>query len=114
MRSDAHNHMQDIIRNRYMEMSWIAIKEHCVKGKKIDVLAQNRATRYTIANEVQLTTKHYKENILKDFWVGCDEVRIISISKKVSDRIEKKAHEELSEALLSKVKFLTIEDFIPP
>ena len=114
MRSNAHNNFQDIIKDRYQAAGWIAIKEHCVAGKKIDVLAQNPETKHTIANEVQLTPKHYKENILLDFKVGCDEVWIISINKKVSSRIENKALKELDKRLLPKVRFLTIEDFIPP
>ena len=114
MRSKAHNNLQDIIKDLYQAAGWIAIKEHCVEGKKIDVLAQNLETKRTIANEVQLTTKHYKENILLDLRVGCDEVWIISINKKVSDWIENKALKELDKRLLAKVRFLTIEDFIPP
>lgn len=113
MRSNAHNDLQDIIKDRYQATGWIAIKEHCINGKKIDVLAQNIETKFTIAYEVQLTPKHYKENILLDFGVGCDEVRIISINKRVLDLIEKKAFKELDEDLLEKVRFLTIEEFIP-
>ncbi|MEE9615048.1 MAG: hypothetical protein V3W31_08920 [Thermodesulfobacteriota bacterium] len=113
MRSNAHNKLQDIIKERYQAAGWIAIKEHYINGKKIDVLAQNIETKYTIANEVQLALKHYKENILLDLEVGCDEVRIISISKKVSEQIENKALRELDEELLKKVRFLTIEEFIP-
>lgn len=114
MRSDLHNELQDIIKERYQAKGWIAIKEHFVNDKKIDVLAQNKKTKYTIANEVQLGTKHYKENILLDFRAGCDEVWTISVNKKVSDRIKKKAVQELDKTLLGKTRFLTIKEFIPP
>lgn len=113
MRSDAHNELQDVIKDHFQAMGWIAIKEHCVDGKKIDVLVQNIKTRYTIANEVQLTVKHALENIIRDLKVGCDEVRIISINQKISDRIERRAHRELNRSQLQKVRFQVKEDFIP-
>ncbi len=113
MRSDAHNEMQDDIKDYFQSIGWIAIKEHCINGKKIDVLAQNIKTRYTIANEVQMSAKHAVENVIRDLSVGCDEVRIISINQKISDRIEKKALRELNKSLLKKVRFQVKEDFIP-
>ncbi len=113
MRSKAHSELQDTARDHFQAIGWIAIKEYCVRGKKVDVLVQSRASKYTIAVEVQLTPKHYKENILSDLKVGCDEVWIISISKKVSDQIEIKASEELDKELFRKVRFLTKEDLIP-
>jgi len=113
VRSDAHNELQDVIKDHFQAIGWIAIKEHCIDGKKIDVLAQNIKTRHTIANEVQLTVKHALENIIRDLNVGCDEVRIISINQKVSDRIARRAHRELDKELLKKVLFQVKEDFIP-
>ena len=113
MRSDTHNKSEDIVKDDYQKNGWIAIKEHYVNGKSIDVLAQHKKTKYTIANEIQLTTKHYRENILLDFNAGCDEVRVISINKKVSDQIEKKALKELDKNLLKKVRFQIIDEFIP-
>jgi hypothetical protein len=113
VRSDAHNELQDVIKDHFQAMGWIAIKEHCIDGKKIDVLVQNIKTRYTIANEVQLTVKHALENIIRDLNVGCDEVRIISINQKISNRIERRAHRELNKNQLQKVRFQVKEDFIP-
>ena len=113
MRSDAHNELQDDIKDYFQSIGWIAIKEHCINGKKVDVLAQNIKTRYTIANEVQMTVKHALENIIRDLKVGCDEVRIISINQKISDRIERKALRELNKSLLKKVNFQIKEYFIP-
>ncbi len=113
MRSDAHNELQDAIKGHFQARGWIAIKEHCIDGKKIDVLVQNMKTRYTIANEVQLTVKHALENIIRDLKVGCDEVRIISINQKISDRIERRVHRELNRNQLQKVRFQVKEDFIP-
>ena len=113
MRSDAHNELQDIVKDHFQAKGWIAIKEHCVNGKKIDVLAQDKRTKYTIANEIQLTPKHYKENILLDLKAGCDEVRIISINLKVSDQIQRRAYGELNKTVLEKVKFQSKEEFIP-
>jgi hypothetical protein len=113
MRSDAHNESEEIVEDYFKARGWIAIKEHCVNGKNIDVLAQNIKTKYTIANEIQLTAKHYKENILLDLKAGCDEVRIISINKRISKQIEKKAHKELDRNLLKKVSFQVIDEFIP-
>ena len=113
MRSDAHNELQDIVKAHFQAKGWIAIKEHFIDGKKIDVLVQDKKTKYTIANEIQLTPKHYKENILLDLKVGCDEVRIISINKKVSEQIKRKAAKELDEKLFRKVRFQIREEFIP-
>jgi hypothetical protein len=113
MRSKTHSDLQDTVLDHFQAIGWIAIKEHSVRGKKVDVLVQNRALKYTIAIEVQLTPKHYKENILSDLSLGCNEVWIVSISKKVSDRIEIKASEELDKELFRKVRFLTKEDLIP-
>ncbi len=114
MRSDTHNELQDMVKAYYQAKGWIAIKEHYVKGKKIDVLAQNKRTKYTISNEVQLTPKHYMENVLLDLKAGCDEVHIISINKKVSDQIKKKAYKELNINLLKKVRFYVPDYFLPP
>jgi hypothetical protein len=113
MRSNIHNKIQDTIKERSQAKGWIAIKEHYVNGKKIDVLLQNIRTRHTIAAEVQLTYRHTLENVFLDFRAGCDEVWIISINKKISDRIERKARVELNSSVLEKVRFLIMEEFIP-
>lgn len=113
MRGKAHNDIQDSIKEQSQAEDWIAIKEHFVKGKKIDVLLQNMCTRKTIAAEVQMTYRHALENVVLDLGVGCDEVWIISINKKVSDRIERRAGTELNSSVLEKVSFLTTEEFIP-
>ena len=113
MRSDAHNELQDIVKDHFQAKGWIAIKEHCINGKKIDVLAQDKKTKYTIANEIQITSNHYKENILLDLKAGCNEVRIISINKKVSEQIERGAAKELDEEVFRKVRFQVKEEFIP-
>ena len=113
MRSKVHNDIQDSIKEQSQTEGWIAIKEHFVKGKKIDVLLQNIRTRQTIAAEVQMTYRHALENIVFDLGVGCGEVWIISKNKKVSDRIERRAGTELNLSILEKVRFLVMEDFIP-
>lgn len=113
MRSDIHNELQDSVEDFYKKKGWIAIKEHCINGKKVDVLAQDIKTKYTIANEIQLSPKHALENILLDFRAGCNEVRIISISKAVSRHIEAKVSRELDKGLLKKTKFYVGEEFIP-
>jgi len=113
MLSEEHNLVQDFIKEQFQARGWIAIKEHYIRGKKVDVLAQNKVTRFTVACEVQCTTKHYKENILLDFRAGCDEVWIISIFQKLSGHIEKKAHKELDASTLRKVRFLSVNEFIP-
>ena len=113
MRSETHNLLQDSVKKYYMEMGMIAIKEHCVKGKKIDVLVQDIKTKFTIANEIQMGFKHAIENILLDLEVGCDEVRIISVSKRVSEHIKERALKELGEDLLKKVKFHVADELFP-
>ena len=113
MRGKAHNNIQDSIKEHSQAAGWIAIKEHFVNGKKIDVLLQNLQTRMTIAIEVQTTERHALINIVSDLGVGCNEVWNISINKKVSDRIEGRAGKELNSNILEKVRFLVMEDFIP-
>ncbi len=113
MRSDKHNKIQDSIKKYYADMGWIAIKEHFIKGKKIDVLAQNISTKYTVANEVQLSLKHSLENIVLDLKVGCDEVKIISTNIELSKKIENKIRSQLSKSILEKVNFHIADEFIP-
>ncbi len=113
MKSSTHNRDQDSIIEHARTEDWIAIKEHYLNGKKIDVLLQNKRTRHTIAAEVQVTYNHGVENIILDLMAGCDEVWIISTNKKVSDRIERRAHRELDINILGKARFLVINEFIP-
>lgn len=113
MKSDSHKRLQERVRDYYRQQGWIALIEEFVSGKKIDVLSQNVKTKYTIANEIQLSPQHFLENIRLDFRAGCDEVKIICIDKTVLERIRKKTFQELDEELLKKIKFQLIEEFIP-
>lgn len=113
MKSNTHKESQEIVKTFYRKKGWIAITEHFIRGKKIDILSQEVKTKYTIANEIQLTPKHTLENIDLDFRAGCDEVIIISIDQKVLEQIKKKTFQELSEELLKKIKFQLINEFIP-
>ena len=114
MKSNSHKRLQEIVRDYYRQKGWIAIIEGFVKGKKIDVLSQNIKTKYTIANEIQLSPQHFLENIRLDFKAGCDEVKIICIDKTVLERIRKKTFQELNKELLEKIRFQLIEKFIAP
>lgn len=114
MRSNSHKRLQETVRDYYRHQGWIAIIEEFVRGKKIDVLSQNVKTKYTIANEIQLSPQHFLENIRLDFRAGCDEVKIICIDKTVLERIRKKTVQELNKELLKKIKFQLIEEFILP
>lgn len=113
MKSDTHKNLQEIIGDHYRTKGWIAITEQCINGKKIDVLAQDIKTKHIIANEVQLASKHFIENILLDFKAGCNEVRIISANKTVLEEMKQKASKKLDKNLLGKIKFQLIEEFIP-
>ncbi|MHC4293306.1 MAG: hypothetical protein ACYSTX_03350 [Planctomycetota bacterium] len=113
MRSDAHNELQDQIRDYYISMGWIAIKEHCLRGKKIDVLAQELVSKRTIANEIELSPRHAVENIIKDLDAGCNEVRVFAISPSVLGQIQNKAKKSLDREILLKVTFYLAEDIIP-
>ncbi len=113
MKSDTHKNLQEIIGDHYRTKGWIAITEQCINGKKIDVLAQDIKTKRIIANEVQLASKHFIENILLDFKAGCNEVRIISANKTVLEEMKQKASKKLDKNLLGKIKFQLIEEFIP-
>ncbi len=113
MKSDTHKNLQTTIRDYHKKRGCIAILEYYASGKKIDVLVQNIKTKYTIAYEIQLTYKHFSENILLDFKAGCDEVRIICIDNKVLEQMRQRASSEVSEHLLRKTRFLHINDFIP-
>ena len=114
MKSDSHKKLQEIVRDYYRQKGWIAIIEGFVRGKKIDVLSQNIKTKYTIANEIQLSAQHFLENIRLDFnKAGCDEVKIICADKTVLEKIRKKTSQELNKELLERTKFQLIEEFIP-
>ncbi len=113
MKSDSHKKLQEIVRDFYRQQGQIAIIEAFVRGKKIDILSQNIKTKYTIANEIQLSPQHFLENIRLDFRVGCDEVKIICADKTVLEKIRKKTFQELNKELLGKTKFQLIEEFIP-
>lgn len=113
MKSNDHKEAQKTIRNYYISIGWIAIIEHYIKGKKIDVLAQNIKTKRTIANEIQLTSKHFLENIQLDFKAGCEEVAIICIDNSTLEEIKRKAQTNLDKNLLGKLRIKHIEEFIP-
>ncbi len=113
MKSNSHKRLQEIVRDYYRQKGWIAIIEAFVNGKKIDVLSQNIKTKYTIANEIQLSPQHFLENIQLDFKAGCSEVKIICADKTVLEKIRKKTSQELNKELFGKTKFQLIEEFIP-
>ncbi len=113
MKSNDHKEAQKTIRDYYISIGWIAIIEHYIKGKKIDVLCQNIKTKRTIANEIQLTSRHFLENIQLDFKAGCDEVAIICIDNAILEEIKRKAQVSLDKNLLGKIRFQHIEEFIP-
>jgi hypothetical protein len=111
MRSELHNKVQDSVVVFYRKRGWVALKEHYMQGKKIDVLVQHMKTKYTIANEVQLSPRHFLENIILDLRAGCDEVRIISIDTNVSQKITELAQKRLCGHLLKRVRFQTADEF---
>ena len=113
MKSARHKELQEIINGYYRKAGWISAKEHCVKGKKIDVLAQNIKTKYIIANEVELTPRHCLENIKLDIKAGCNEVVIICENSDTLEAIKQKAQINLDKNILVKVKFRHIKEFIP-
>jgi len=113
MKSNDHKEAQKTIMDYYLSIGWIAIIEHYIKGKKIDVLAQNIKTKHTIANEIQLASRHFLENIQLDFNVGCDEVAIICIDDSTLEEIKRKAQASLDKNLFGKTRFQHIEEFIP-
>ena len=113
MKSDLHKNLQESLSEYYRKKGYIAVVEHYAVGKKIDVLAQDIKTKYTIANEIHLTAKHFLENILLDFRAGCNEVRIIAVDKKILEEIKEKTNKELDKNLLKNVKFHLVEEFIP-
>jgi hypothetical protein len=113
MKSEIHKKLQERVRNYYREKGYVAVIEHCVKGKKIDVLAQHIKSKRTIANEIQLSSKHFLENIMLDFKIGCDEVKIITTDKRVLNQIKERASKKLDKSLLKRTKFQLIEEFVP-
>ena len=113
MKSSSHKNLQEAIKNYHREKGHIAIIEHYIMGKKIDVLVQDIKTKHTIAYEIQLTYKHFRENILLDFKTGCDEVRIICIDNTTLEQIKRRASSVIDKTLLDKTRFQHIGDFIP-
>lgn len=113
MKSIKHRQLQEIVKNYYKDLGWFAVAEHSVNGKRIDVLAQNIKTKYTIANEIELSPRHCLENIRRDFKVGCNEVIIICENKTTLEEIKQKTKTHLDGYLLNKVRFLFINELIP-
>lgn len=113
MKSNEHKESQKAIRDYYIGIGWIAFIEHYIRGKKIDVLAQDIKTKRTVANEIQLTARHFLENIHLDFKVGCDEVIIICTDNTTLEEVKRKAHISLDKILLGKTRFQLMQDFIP-
>jgi hypothetical protein len=113
MKSINHKEAQETIRDYYLSLGCIAIIEHYLNGKKIDVLVQDIKTKHTLANEVQLTSKHFLENIQLDLKAGCNEVAIICLEYSVLEGIKRKAKTSLDKNLLNKIRFQHIEEFIP-
>ena len=113
MKSSKHKTAQRIVSSHYRKSGCISTVEHYIKGKKIDVLAQNIKTKYIIANEIELTPRHCLENIKIDLGVGCNEVVIICEDPAVLEAIRRKARKSLVKNILSKVSFRLIDEFIP-
>jgi hypothetical protein len=113
VKSARHKELQQIISGYYRRAGWVSIIEHHIGGKKIDVLAQNVATKYIVANEVELTPRHSIENIKLDLKAGCNEVVIVCESSETLEAIRQKAQTNLDKNTLAKVKFRLIREFIP-
>jgi hypothetical protein len=113
MKSARHKELQEIVNGYYRKAGWISAIEHCVKGKKIDVLAQNIKTKYIIANEIELTSRHCIENIRLDLRAGCNEVAVICENRETLEVIRQKAKTHLEKSVLYKVSFRLITEFIP-
>ena len=113
MKSVRHKILQKLVSNYYMRIGWLATIEHHLKGKKIDVLAQDIKTKFIIANEIELTPRHCLENITMDLKAGCNGVAIICEKPSVLEAIKKKTKTRLDRSVLNKVRFQLITEFIP-
>jgi hypothetical protein len=113
MKSARHKELQEIISGYYKRAGWVSIIEHHIGGKKIDILAQNVATKYIIAIEVELTPRHCLENIRLDLKAGCNEVVIVCENSETLEAIRQKAQTNMDKNTLTKVKFRLIKEFIP-
>jgi hypothetical protein len=113
MKSAKHRTFQRLVSSYFKRIGWLATIEHCLNGKKIDVLAQNMETKFIIANEIELTPRHCLTNIERDLEVGCNGVAIICPKLSVLEAIKRKAKTSLSRDILNKVRFQLITEFIP-
>jgi len=113
MKSIKHKELQNIVKNYYISIGYIAFEEYDINGKQIDVLAQNTKTKHIIANEIELSPRHCLENIRLDFKVGCDEVIIICENRTTLEEIKQKTKTSLDRNILSKVSYRIISDLIP-
>lgn len=113
MKSAKHKTLQRTVSSYYKRIGWLSTIEHYIKGKKVDVLAQDIKTKYIIANEIELTPRHCLENITMDLKVGCNEVVIICENPAVLEGIKKKARINLDKDIFNKVSFQLINEFIP-
>ncbi|MDP2938506.1 MAG: hypothetical protein Q8O13_00255 [Candidatus Omnitrophota bacterium] len=113
MKSARHKELQEIISGCYRRAGWISVIEHYINGKKIDVLAQNIKTKYIIANEIELTSRHCIENIRLDLRAGCNEVAVICENSETLEAIRQKTKTNLDRNMFGKVKFRLISEFIP-
>jgi hypothetical protein len=114
MKSTRHKNSQKLVSRYFRRIGWLATIEHFLKGKKIDVLAQDVKTKFIIANEIELTPRHCLTNIARDLEVGCNRVAIICEKPSVLEAIRRKAKANLSRDVLNKVRFQLITEFIPP
>jgi len=80
-------------------------------GKNVDILFYDSGK--IIAIEIQLTTQHCLQNIIRDVQFGCDEVWIACISARVLEKIKIKIKQHLDKSLLDKTKLYLIEDLFP-
>ena len=114
MKSAKHRAFQRLVSSYFKRLGWFATIEHWLKGKKIDVLAQDMKTKFIIANEIELTPRHCLTNIERDLEVGCNGVAIICAKASVLEAVKRKAKANLSRDILNKVRFQLITEFIPP
>ena len=81
-------------------------------GKNVDILVNDSGK--IIAIEIQLSTQHCLQNIIRDIRFGCDEVWIACISERVLENIKIKIKQHLDNSLLNKkIKFYLIKDLFP-
>jgi len=109
--SPTHVVLQNLIARKMKEQGRIALVEHTVNGKAVDI-AEFQGSR-TIAYEIETeANEHVAENVKRDLEAGFDTVVVISQSTALQNEIRDKAYQGVDWTAMTKVEFKLVREFL--